>query len=817
MEFISKEKSLKELYGEGIISVRTFNALNSSLMKTIGDVVDYINQGNDLKSIRNLGMKSEYELLKFLSVTHFKEVGNSVSAEEAKYMTLSSEERESFENSVKSSICPDGKVSNYFSEKTSDIPSFYLWLFSHTDGKVAMIDTFSREGNIIFRQCLIDLLGKHIELMKCHEGNSLADSISKSETIRKVMCENVVQFTDQNEFFLSSTLRKKYIVERYNRLGEKLLNVRAKHLLERYGVTPTNLIELFDKPLSDYSCLCPGSSNKKTLSNIFLFNKEFQKIFAECIRLTDTEIKELEIKFEYPYLSCRQREFVKEFTEINGYRPVLYLLYNYLRISEDRADKLYSLFHGIFDECPHSLEEIGKAFEITRERARQIVYGEISAIKDIKVSKEERAHYNEIFSDSILTEASEKVSLQMEIEHLNCSFNVFAALVQLLTELSIYSPYKAVEILVDERAIDRQTLKSNVLLLENVTKGKYSKDTELDLNNIVACDDKHKMQLINFLSYIALAEFGIDVDKEGHFNMCQNCVDVEAELYDILLFHDKALHLDELFSYFKKKYPNHKYTEPSQLRSYLITSERIGSIGKTSTYALKDRSDIFFGSIRDLICSILERSDEPVEISLLTDMVKASYPKTSQSSIESTMQSDTMDRFVAFEGGFYGLTSKKYKHERKKIQQVRRLPFEERIEKYILFVETYHRLPSAGASNDEEATLGRWKQNVESSVLTLTGEQRQQFDDMLQDFLDKGYPRSLIESEFLNNCYEYRNFICSRHNLPTLKDSKELYEWFRRSLSNFNSYADQRYKYFSDLVNFITSLGFEINRGRNSE
>lgn len=153
----------------------------------------------------------------------------------------------------------------------------------------------------------------------------------------------------------------------------------------------------------------------------------------------------------------------------------------------------------------------------------------------------------------------------------------------------------------------------------------------------------------------------------------------------------------------------------------------------------------------------------------------------------------------------------------KKIQQVRRLPFEERIEKYILFVETYHRLPSAGASNDEEATLGRWKQNVESSVLTLTGEQRQQFDDMLQDFLDKGYPRSLIESEFLNNCYEYRNFIYSRHNLPTLKDSKELYEWFRRSLSNFNSYADQRYKYFSDLVNFITSLGFEINRGRNSE
>lgn len=816
MELISKEKTLKELYGEGVISVRTFNSLNHSLMKTIGDVVDYINQGKDLKSIKNLGMKSEYELLRFLSTTRLKE-DDSISTEEEKYRNISSEERETFESSVKDTICPNSKVSSYIFDKVDDIPTFYFWLYSHTDGIIETIHSFSREENVIFRQHLANILHRQVELLRNYEGKLLTDSIAKSDAIKKSICDNINRFTFSDEFLLSSPLCKKYIEERYSHLVSSLLNVRAKHLIERYGVNSTALINLFDKPLTDYSCLCPGASNRKTLSDIFIFNKEFRKIVEKCIGLTDTEIKEHEIKSQYPYLSCRQREFVKGFIASNGRRPILYLLYNYLRLSEDRTDKLYSLFHGIFDDCSHSLEEIGKAFEITRERARQIVFGEIPAVNEIKVTGKEKEHYREVFSAHVVTEDSTAVSDLMESEHLNCGFNVFAALVQLITDLTIYSPYKSIEILVDERSIDKQILKSSILLLENVTKGRYSKDTEFNLNDILTCDDIQKKQLISFLSYIALAEFGIEVDEFGNFTMSQNCVDIEDELYKILLFNDKALHLDELFVYFKKKYPNHKYTEAYQLRSYLKSSDRIGSIGKTSTYALKDRSDIFFGSIRDLIYSTLDKADDPVAIVSLTNKVKAFYPKTSQSSIESTMQSDTLNRFVAYEGGFYGLTSKKYYGDWKRAQQYRRLPFEERIKNYASFVEEYHRLPSAGANNDEEASLGRWKQNVESSVITLTIRQRQQFDDMLQDFLDKGYPRSLIESEFLNNCYEYKNFIYNQHNLPTLKDGKELYEWFRRSLSNFDGYADLRYKYFSDLLNFITSLGFVINRGRNAE
>ncbi len=545
-----------ELYAEHRISTRSYNALSACGMTVIGDVVDYLNQGKKLMSIKNLGKKSEKELLLFLS-----------------------------EN---------------------------------------------------------DLLGKEVAISE-----------------------------DEKKYLLSSPTAKEYIGRQFQRLCENRLSVRAKHFMENYQVSPSVLIKLFDKPLGCYRSLCPRKFNSKTLGEIYELNKVFKEIFETCIGWTDTEMKEAEIKTDYPYLSSSQGYFVMDFMSDKGYRPLLFLLYNYLRLSEDRTDRFYSLFHGISDGCPRTTEELSEAFKVSRERVRQIVNGDIPAMHHLGVTEEEMDRYREIFSKPILTKVSEEVSTQMEGERLDCSFNVFASIVHLVTGLEIFSPDKTLRILFNKSSIDKDILNRSFFSLRGVAQGRYPMDTDFNLNDMVTCDDAQRPYLVDMLSYIASVAFEIEVDDDGRFTMRQTYIDMESELCEILSCHDEPMSLDEVFRYFKQKFPNHKYTEPSQLGRYLTKSYRIGSVGRTFTYALKSRWDII----------------------------------------------DNYEGFAA--------------------------------------------------------------ESLE------------------------------LPDDTSRKCVEFKRFMNSHHHLPTPKEGKELFEWFRRSLSKYDGYADQKHDSFSDLLDYIASQRFE--------
>ena len=192
----------------------------------------------------------------------------------------------------------------------------------------------------------------------------------------------------------------------------------------------------------------------------------------------------------------------------------------------------------------------------------------------------------------------------------------------------------------------------------------------------------------------------------------------------------------------------------------------IKAVGKTSCYALDSWEGVYFGSIRDLLVDLLRSSDLPLHIDCLYEGVSEYYPNTTKASVAATMEDENLQRFVEFEGGYFGLTSKDYPAEFVAAASVQRYHFEDRLQMFKDFVETYHRFPSYNGS-DHEASLMRWLYNVTNGVIVMTEEQKKLLEDMLIHYDKLGYPRSATEYEFLIKCQDVKEYIRQYHTLPT--------------------------------------------------
>ena len=173
------------------------------------------------------------------------------------------------------------------------------------------------------------------------------------------------------------------------------------------------------------------------------------------------------------------------------------------------------------------------------------------------------------------------------------------------------------------------------------------------------------------------------------------------------------------------------------------------------------------------------------------------------------MEDENLQRFLEFEGKYFGLTSKQYPAEYVVVTTVQRYSFEERFQMFKNFVDTYHRFPSYNGS-EEEASLMRWFHNATNDVLTITEEQKALLDATTKRYDDLGYPRSATESEFLLKCMDVKDYICQHHTLPTNREAPDLYAWLRRSRDNYDSFTDKRRLYMTELLNYILSFGFSI-------
>lgn len=802
------DTTIRELYEWGRISVRTYNSLHAAGLDTLGAVIDNIETPMDLLSLRNFGRKAYTEIEPILNGFLRSHAALSTQTKEDRFAALG-EKIVGIIADAYTTVTQGGTAVKAYLQAAYPQPcDMHELVMGDVENMLAVVEEYTREENLeirhSFKQFIETVVGKMEYAQEA--GNDIYAEYKRKSMSLAIRMEDF-SYEQTARYFLSPIARD-YLEKTYQEQVAQGLGVRSRNFAAKFLPHFSDLIKYADEPLANYRNICPGQSMMKTLTEIFQFNQKFKREFDWVSKLTDDEIQTEFLKCDYPYLTSRQRQFVFDFIKENGHAPLLFLMLQYLRLSENRSNKIYCLYYGIFDGKQRTLNEIAEAMNLSRERVRQIVFGTIEVQETALANNEGWESYKKLFELPFIYERTAEFTALRAAEHLPDDFGLFASLVRLVAEFETEN-VEGCTILVNKKNNELK-IADCLDTLFSIVNAKYSADTLVPIDNVLfTVPLEFRQAMKELITHIAADICKVQITADEQLFLPQNYIDISEELYDILAKKGEPMHVDEIFLEFKRRYPEHKYTEPMQIKSSLYKHKHIRAVGKTSCYALDSWEGVYFGSIRDLLVDLLSASDVPLHIDTLYDGVAEYYPNTTKTSVAATMEDEDLQRFIEFEGGYFGLTSKEYSSEYVVATTVQRYRFEERFQMFQDFVTAYHRFPSYNGS-EQEASLMRWLYNVTNGILTMTDEQKAQLDEMLLEYDKQGIPRSATEAEFLLKCQDVKDYIRQNHTLPTNGKIPELYAWLRRSRDNYDSYTDKRRQYMTDLLNYILSLGFSI-------
>ena len=807
MEF-NLDTTIKELHELGIISVRTYNSLHYAGMDTLGEILNNIETPMDLLNIRNFGRKSYTEVDAILNQMIREHKAVVPEQKEAKFAALGEAIIGIITDAYNEVTAGDNEVTAYLQAAYQRPCDMHELVMGELDNMLNVVEEYTLNENLEIRHSYkkyIELVLGKMEYAQEAENAIYVEYKRKSLNLA-IKMENF-SYEQISKYFLSP-IAKDYLENSYQAQLESSLSVRSKNFAAKFLPHFSDLIKYADEPLASYRSICPGQSMMKTLTEIFQFNQKFRREFDRVSKLSDDEIQTEFLKRDYPFLMNRQRQFVFDFMKEHSHAPLFFLIYHYLRLSENRSNKIYCLLHGIFDGKKRTYYEIADAMNLSRERVRQIVYGTIEVQESALANNDGWDCYNELFDLPFIYERTEGYVRLKEVEHLPADFEVFASLVKLKADFKA-EDIEGHTILMNKKYSDLK-LNNCFDALFSIIDAKYSADTYVPIDSVLfTVPEQLRPAMKELVKHITTEIYKVQITEDEKLYLSQNYIDIAEELYDILDKKGEPMHVEDIFKEFKTRYPNHKFTDPLQIKSYLFKHKHIKAVGKTSCYALDSWEGVYFGSIRDLLVDLLSDSDVPLHIDNLYDGVTEHYPNTTKASVAATMEDENFQRFVEFEGNYFGLTSKEYSAEFVPTSSVQRYSFDDRFQMFKDFIETYRRFPNYNGG-DKEASLMRWYYNITTEVLSMTDEQRTMFNNTLKRYDELGIPRYATESEFLLKCQDVKDYIRQHHTLPTNREAPELYAWLRRSRDNYDSYTDKRRQYMTDLLNYVLSFGFSI-------
>ena len=566
---------------------------------------------------------------------------------------------------------------------------------------------------------------------------------------------------------------------------------------------------------------------------VSLLYSDHYKYFRNCGRQTWEEIKLFAIKFcneistitntpfdelrllialnKISYAQGRGDLFISKFYRDNGYLPMFYILASYLVNSDNRAEKFYRAAYGILCSPLH-MRDIAKQYGLTYERVRQIIasvkveYKNLILLTNWQTYRIEDYLYlssrSPLYHDVQVCENLEELSVE--------GFGYLCKLLYPFTHIIV----KDNHYFFAQRLLDCFDIKSALIDIENTLSKKVAKDTEIPITIFV---DSYwinaplfePIEVIKMLCEIISDNFEVKIDDNYRITIFQNTIDVSSELHDIINANGDSMNIDDIFVAFKEKYPEHKYSEASQLRPYLAKDERICPIGKTSCYTLL-KWDTFTGTLKDLIYNTLLDSEVPLTAEDICEIIHETYD-TSPKSIRSTVVSDKSGKFIFFKKGYIGVNTKEYSsvYESLKFADRRhRQSFEDSLNEYEEYLRTHHHMPLSTGTEDEQF-LYRWYNNVVNRCMTITLEREVAFNAMVARNAD--YMVNGTEYSFYRRCDEYKAFLDENMELPTMETDTVLYRWFHNNIKIYLEFDDRRKGYFEDLLEFIQSYGFFVH------
>ncbi|MBO4673121.1 MAG: hypothetical protein J5616_02070 [Bacteroidaceae bacterium] len=650
--------NIRDLLERGLISARTYKCIFLAGMDTLGDIVDNIEKPSDLMYIRNFGRKSCAEIEPILNqiIRKYYEVPKT---KEEQFVALGETLVEIISDAYSKVTEGETNAKAYLKAAYPHPFDLHELVMEDEEKMLAVVEGYSPEENLEIRHSFKQFMELVLGRMECAQEAENAIYVEyKCKSMDLAIKMESFSYEQRAKCFLSS-IAKEYLEEIYQENLDTELSARSKNFADKFVPHFEDLVKYAEEPLSSYRRICPGRTMAKTLSELFLLNQKFKKVFDRVSVLTDDEIKMETLKRDYPYLVASQREFVLDFMKEKNHVPLFFLMLNYLRLSENGSNKIYCLLHGIFDGKKRSLQEVADAMSLSRERIRQVLVGTIEIQKSTLAKHSGWDYYKSLFTRPVIFERTKEYVRLKQDEHLSIDFEAFASLLILVADFKV-EDVEGHSILLN-KDLGCFDFVDNLNALHDIMKAQYAIDTYVPLDSVlVNIPERIKSIMKGLFRFIAAQIYKVRVTREGQLFLPQNRIDVSRELYDILAQNGKPMHVDKIFAEFKRRHPGHKYSNSSQIRNFLYKHEHIKAIGKTSCFGLDSWEGVYFGSIRDLLVDLLSESDVPLHIDILYEGVSKHYPNTTKASVASTMEDENLKRFVAFEGGYFGLKAKSY-------------------------------------------------------------------------------------------------------------------------------------------------------------
>ncbi|WP_148038923.1 hypothetical protein [Proteiniphilum sp. X52] len=568
---------------------------------------------------------------------------------------------------------------------------------------------------------------------------------------------------------------------------------------------------------------------KKAFPELVGFKETFKKVLFRITHSPEEDFPREKLILEKG--KWFEEDFVYDYYVRQGHVPMFWILEKELRSDHSRKMDILLNTYPIFEGYRFlTYKELREKYNLSAQRIYQIKNKTFkhffSAENPLLTNrKEEWAFYKNLIGDEeVLWQDDDRISTLIEQENIHFTRGFVLQVLSLLTDTThmllggLDSPpgknimrKNSVLIPIDPAfAFNFNRFISDVRYLISINQARILSDFEsyiLRSPGWLKYKEEILEGVIKVASEILEHEFGLATVSGKVITppppvLPKHPSDV---IYEILKQQGTPMHIDDLFTEFKKILPGHKYTSSKQLRPLLYQHDLITHKGRKSMYMLKEWKHIKSGTIRETIIEFLNGHDRPRAVREITNHVLQYFPETNINSIRTSMIKDSKKRFKQYKNGCFGLSDKTYpdKTGDPATLGISNNPFDERLSDLEKFISQHWHFPFSVSTDQNEMSLYRWWRLQCVHFDKLTQGQKTEVERIKNQYAGLDTEKKVYE---WNNRYNILiGFLLTNQRMPS-PDSrgleKLLHEWYLRATSDFNrknGLSDEQRRKYMDI------------------
>ncbi len=672
------------------LSARSLTVCQIAGIKTIGELIHYHEENYTFKNISNCGRKTEEELIEF--VNYLKLNKNSLVNKLCEFTDLiklnNLDEKLSKVNLKELEVIQLLNFSEISKRSLNVCHSLEIFTAKDLIHYYFEFGTFTNLSNI----------GRKSEIELKNFSEKLISSFKKvnieipSFDIKLEFVEKLIEFPKIQYPQLIVDLFSNIIKYKSN-----LLSARAKKFIDSYFDTENINSFIYNVVLNNFDFKYLENIGLSTEIELKIFKSEFESIFKSILDLSDSDLK-IEYLISIINLKFKAGENLNDelrliFTNYQGslfFRLINFLLEKGIILNEIQLEIFQSNWQYVNNMRYQSFDEIAEKYKLTRERVRQIRVDIPHTLTDkLLFLRFMNCTYESIYKIDFNNEfvffdpeLAEKVNMDECVSFSQGFYTLVTAIISHNKYVVFGNDYKI------KTKVNRQkqlALKYSYLISKNIFEifrfqeffedicqrilekrtDTYKLPFTGHLLNFFEVNNPYKIEIIaDICEKVLNIEFEIYINYERYLIFERTSKKYLSEyIVEVLEKKGRLMHLNEILEEIIE-IKLEQTINIDTLRSSMIDRELFIFVGRSSTYGLKiwenEYDDFKGGTIRDLAREYLCCFEEPKHISEVTLYVNK-FRNTNERNVLSNLKLDESKRFIAYEGGFFGLSEKHYK------------------------------------------------------------------------------------------------------------------------------------------------------------